>query len=167
MALRAGPLDILLLLVARRDIVAGRVAQNALRGLRGAHVLARPGDHDRELTLEMHRIGVGRQLDGHVRADDRGVGFHEHHRIGEVAAAPLLDVCRVVLSDAHHLAGQNRSQQSHVSQWPLPAGEVRRPEGMLGDFFRDCFARVIRRPFDADEGDPSGLAIRPRRIASA
>ena len=93
---------------------------------------------------------------GHVRPDDRGVGLHEDHRIRKAAAAHFLDVRGVVLADAHHLAGQDRREQPDVGQRPLPAGEVRRAKGMLGDLPGEGMVRVARLAFDADEGDPVG-----------
>src|ERR1700694_4244983 len=52
-----------------------------------------------------------------------------------------------------HHSGQDRRQQPHVGQRPLPAGEGRGAERMLGDFPGYSFVRLT---FDADEGDPVG-----------
>ena len=93
---------------------------------------------------------------GNVRADDRGVGLHEDDRVlGDVAAAHLRDMRGVVLADADHLAGQDRGKQPDVGQRPLPSGEGRAAERMLGDLLDDR-SRVIGRSLDADEGDPIG-----------
>ena len=156
MPLGAGPLPVLFLLVARRHVVADRVSQDVLRGAGGGNVLAGSADDDAELALEVHRVGVGRQRNGHVRADDRGVGLHEHHRVGEISPAHLGDVGRVVLPDAHHLAGQDGREQPHVGQRPIPSSEGRCAEGVLGDFSDDRLSRVIGGTLDADEGDPVG-----------
>ena len=147
------PLPVFALLVARCHVVGDGVTEDVLRRTRGRDVLARPADHRGKFPLVVHRVRIRRQLDRHVRPDDRRVRFHEDDRILELLAAHLGDVRRVVLADAHHLARQNRRQQPHVGQWPLPTGESRRAERMLGDLPRH---RVPAVPVDRDERDPVG-----------
>ncbi|CNY32105.1 Uncharacterised protein [Mycobacterium tuberculosis] len=49
------PLTVGLLLIAGRHVIADGVAEDIVDGLGGRDILARPADHDRQLTLEVHR----------------------------------------------------------------------------------------------------------------
>ena len=155
-AFRAHPLTVLFLLVARRDVVGDRVAEDVLGCAGGRHVLARAADDRGQFAFEVHRMRVSRELDRGVGSDDRRVGLEEDDRVLEGAAAHLLDVGGVVLAHADDLAGQDRGEQPGVGERPLPPGEGGRTERMLGDLARDRLARLIGGAFDADEGDPVG-----------
>ena len=136
--LRAGPLSVLLLLIARRDVVGDGVAEDVLRCLRGRNVLARPADDDGQLAFEVHRIGVVRAVGSAVFGPTMAVlGFMKMIGVTELAAAHLRDVGGVVLADAHHLAGQDRGEQPDIGERPLPASESRVAERMLGDLTDD------------------------------
>ncbi len=47
-----------LLLIAGRHVDADGVAEDIVDGLGGRDILARPADHDRRLTLEIHRCAL-------------------------------------------------------------------------------------------------------------
>ena len=93
-------------------------------------------------------------MDRNTGSDDRGVGLEEDDRIFRRGIATHLDdVLEVVLAHADHLAGQDRRQQSHIGQRPVPLGESRRTEGMLGDL---AGHGGIALTLDTDKGDPVG-----------
>ncbi len=66
--------------VARRDVVADRVAGDRVQRLVARHAARRPADHRRELELPVVLLGVAGQHDVVVRADDRVRALHEHER---------------------------------------------------------------------------------------
>ena len=147
------PLAVLLLLIARRHVVGDRVAQDVLSSPGCGNILAGPADHHGQFAFVMDRMGIGRQLDRGIGADDRGIGLEEDHRFLRRSTAHLRGVRGVVLAHADHFAGQDGGQQPDVGQRPGPAGERRIAEWVLGDLPADGLARVT---FDADEGDSIG-----------
>lgn len=100
-------------------------------------------------------MGVGGKLDRHVRPDDRGVRFEEDHRVLRGHAAHLGGMGGVVLAHAHHLAGEDGGEKSHVGERPRPPGEGGSAERMLRDFAGSCLqGTVLDVTLDAHEGDP-------------
>ena len=117
-ALRARPLPVVTLMISRRHVVGDRVTEDHAQRLRRRNVLARLTDDDREFTLEVHLVRGGRQDDRGTRANYGRVWLEEDHGVRGSLLRHLRDVICIILADADHLAGENRSQQTDIGERP-------------------------------------------------
>ncbi len=120
------PLRRLELEVPRRQVVEQRVPGHGVEGLVLRDVLAAAADHERDLGLVVHLLGVGGKRHLGVR---RGQGVRplgeEGGRLGRLQAG-LLRVRAVVQAQADDLpGGQDRRQQLDVAHGhAVPIGDV-------------------------------------------
>jgi hypothetical protein len=119
--LRARPLPVALLEVARRDVVE---RHNAAQGAHGFG-LRRPrqarADHDADLPFELHALGRGGEQDGLALGDHARRRLEEEERRRGDLVAQLPGVIAVVATDADDLPG-TRPAAGHA---PASAGSSR------------------------------------------
>ena len=133
-ALGPGPLPVLLLQVARGDVVGAGVAEDDLVGPLRGHLPAEPADDDGQLALVVDPLGQRRRVgDGLPGTDHRGRRLEEDQRLVGHLAAHLAGVLGVVSADRDHLAGQHRRDQPDLGQRVTLAGELDRAERVPRD----------------------------------
>ncbi len=157
-ALGPGPLIVGLLQGTQGDIVGAGETEDEAGGVLRPNVACQPPHHHGELALVVDPTADGQQPDGIARTDHRRRGFEEQQRFLRDLRIELGRVCGVVLSDAHDLRRQDRSEQQDIVQLDGLTGRQRVLEEGAGEHLDRVGARLDRAggdPVTVSESDES------------
>ncbi len=113
-------------------------------------------DNNGQFALELYVGGKVRNLDRHIRPDDRGRWLDKDCR-RKVLSGLLEDlshVVRVVTAQGNNLGGQSRGEQPHVAHLPFASGRFWGGKWSAGDFLsHKLLERGALRPVDDGKAD--------------
>ena len=116
-ALGAGELHVTDLKITRGDVVEARVSQDKRECVVGVQQMRTAAADDQgEFAFVLHALGVFRQNDRLIGANNRSGGFQEDQGFLGDFVAELGSMRGIIAADTHNFGRFDRSEQSDISQ---------------------------------------------------